>query len=157
ELTLLQFLEEVRVEKGEHFLGDVASLLIDDWVREIDSGVQIWTEPSLSRRMDLLIAAKSVILRYIGNDKRYIEIYENLCSIQKLQETYSMYVITPQLKSREWRDAALRNFIVREERSLLEVIVFSGILRMSRDEASRLSIKLAIDSGNSMGTLTIVR
>ncbi|KAK6749198.1 hypothetical protein RB195_001663 [Necator americanus] len=68
-----------------------------------------------------------------------------------------MYVITPQLESREWRDAALRNFIVREERSLLEVIVFSGILRMSRDEASRLSIKLAIDSGNSMGTLTIVR
>ncbi|KAK6749176.1 hypothetical protein RB195_001645 [Necator americanus] len=157
ELTLLQFLEEVRVEKGEHFLGDVASLLIDDWVREIDSGVQIWTEPSLSRRMDLLITAKSVILRYIGNDKRYIEIYENLCSIQKLQETYSMYVITPQLENREWRDAALRNFIVREERSLLEVIVFSGILRMSRDEASRLSIKLAIDSGNSMGTLTIVR
>ncbi|ETN81760.1 hypothetical protein NECAME_02050 [Necator americanus] len=38
-----------------------------------------------------------------------------------------------------------------------KVIVFSGILRMSRDEASRLSIKLAIDSGNSMGTLTIVR
>lgn len=87
-----------------------------------------------------------------------------------------MYVITPQLENKDWRDTALKNFIVREERSLLEVaerkhfaswnvgckeslqvIAFSGILRMSRDEASRLSIKLAVDSGNPLGTLTIVR
>ncbi|EYB89297.1 hypothetical protein Y032_0233g3084 [Ancylostoma ceylanicum] len=157
ELTVLQFLEELRAEKGEKFLFDVASRLIGDWQREIDSGIVVWTEASVARRMGLITATKSVILRFMPNNDRYMGMYENLCSIQKLQETYNMYVTTPQLENKDWRDGALKNFIVREERSLLEVIAFSGVLRMSRDEASRLSIKLAVDSGNPIGALTIVR
>ncbi|RCN41464.1 hypothetical protein ANCCAN_12573 [Ancylostoma caninum] len=157
ELTVLQFLEELRADKGEKFLFDVASRVIDDWQREIDSAIVVWTEASVARRMGLITATKSVILRFMPNNDRYMEMYENLCSIQKLQETYNMYVTTPQLENKEWRDGALKNFIVREERSLLEVIAFSGVLRMSRDEASRLSIKLAVDSGNPLGALTIVR
>ncbi|VDM71057.1 unnamed protein product [Strongylus vulgaris] len=155
--TVLQFLEEVRTEKGEQFLIEVASRLVDDWKRQVDSAVGLWTETSKTKRIKLLTATKSVILRFMSNDRHYMEVYENLCSIQKLQENYNMYVITPQLESKEWRDASLKEFIVRDERSLLEVISFSSLLRMTRDEASRLSIKLAVDSGNPLGTLTIVR
>ncbi|VDK66637.1 unnamed protein product [Cylicostephanus goldi] len=100
----------------------------------------------------------------MGKDEHYMEIYETLCSIQKLQENHNMYVISPQLENKEWRNASLKDYIVREERTLLEikrksivqVIAFSRLLRMTRDEASRLSIKLAIDSGNPLGTLTII-
>ncbi|KHJ90284.1 hypothetical protein OESDEN_09875 [Oesophagostomum dentatum] len=157
ELSVVNFLEELRADKGDKLVSEVASRLVDDWQRQVDSVVEAWTEDSVARRVGLISSAKSVILRFLNGDERYMETYENLCSIQKLQEKFNMYVITPQLESKEWRAATLKNFIVREERSLLEVVAFSGILRMSRDEASRLSIKLAIDSGNTLGTLTIVR
>ncbi|KAK6035255.1 hypothetical protein COOONC_27240 [Cooperia oncophora] len=86
-----------------------------------------------------------------------MELYQQLSSIEILQDRYNMYVTTPQLDMKEWREATLKNFIEREERSLLDVFAFSRTLGMSRDEASRLAIKLAIDSGNTMGALTIIR
>ncbi|VDO31147.1 unnamed protein product [Haemonchus placei] len=135
DLTVVQFLNELGLGKGEKFLSDVASCLVDSWIKEIDSAVTIWTE------------VKWFFAHYHGQ----------YCDLIEVQECYNMYVTTPQLDTKEWREATLKNFIEREERSLQEVFAFSRTLGMSRDEASRLAIKLAIDSGNTMGTLTIIR
>ncbi|KAK6051390.1 hypothetical protein COOONC_11105, partial [Cooperia oncophora] len=157
ELTVLQFLDELRADKGDQFLSDVASHLVDGWIKEIDSAVTIWTEVSVAQRKRLVASASSVILRFLNKDPHYMELYQQLSSIEILQDRYNMYVTTPQLDMKEWREATLKNFIEREERSLLDVFAFSRTLGMSRDEASRLAIKLAIDSGNTMGALTIIR
>lgn len=157
ELSVTHFLEEVRGDKGDQFLHDLGSRLVDGWIREIDSAVCIWTEAAITKRRSLLISANSVILRFLGHDDKYMQLYERLRSIEKLQETYNMYVSTAQLESKDWRDATLKRFIERDERSLIDIFTFSRILGMSRDEASRLAIKLAIDSGNPVGALTIVR
>ncbi|KAK5968139.1 hypothetical protein GCK32_003275 [Trichostrongylus colubriformis] len=157
DLTVLQFLDEVRADKGDQFLSDVASCLVDAMIKEIDSAVSIWTEVSVAQRKQLVVSASSVILRFMNQDPHYMRLYQQLRSIETLQESYNLYATTPQLDMQEWREATLKNFIEREERSLLEVFAFSRILGMSRDEASRLTIKLGIDSGNTMGTLTIIR
>ncbi|VDO88206.1 unnamed protein product [Heligmosomoides polygyrus] len=156
ELSVTHFLEEVRGDKGDQFLHDLGSRLVDGWIREIDSAVCIWTEAAITKRRSLLISANSVILRFLGHDDKYMQLYERLRSIEKLQETYNMYVSTAQLESKDWRDATLKRFIERDERSLIDIFTFSRILGMSRDEASRLAIKLAIDSGNPVGALTIM-
>ncbi|XGW10553.1 hypothetical protein V3C99_012225 [Haemonchus contortus] len=157
DLTVVQFLNELGLDKGDKFLNDVASCLVDSWIKEIDSAVTIWTEASVAQRKRLLVSTISVILRFMNKDAHYMHLYQRLKSIETLQERYNMYVTTPQLDNKEWREATLKNFIEREERSLQEVFAFSRTLGMSRDEASRLAIKLAIDSGNTMGTLTIIR
>ncbi|VDM58778.1 unnamed protein product [Angiostrongylus costaricensis] len=157
DLTLCQFLENLRADRGSEVLDDVVSQLIDTWKAKIDSAIIAWTESAVTQRIRLIAAAESVILRFMSGDSYYMEVYEHLCSIRKLQEDHGMYVITKQLENKKWREDALKNFIVNKERSLLDIFSFSNILRMSRDEASCLSIKLAVESGNSMGAITVIR
>uniref|UniRef100_A0A0K0DF05 Rod_C domain-containing protein n=1 Tax=Angiostrongylus cantonensis TaxID=6313 RepID=A0A0K0DF05_ANGCA len=157
DLTLCQFLENLRADRGSEVLDDVVSKLIDTWKAKIDSAIIVWTESAVAQRIRLIAAAESVILRFMSGDSYYMEVYEHLCSIRKLQEDHGMYVITKQLENKKWREDALKNFIVNKERSLLDIFSFSNMLGMSRDEASCLSIKLAVESGNSMGAITVIR
>ncbi|VDL81706.1 unnamed protein product [Nippostrongylus brasiliensis] len=157
ELSVVQFLEEVQADKGEQVLRSLACRLVDGWVREIDTAVFIWTEESIAKRRRLISYAISVILRFMNQDPTYMQLYEQLRSIERLQENHNMFVTTAHLDSKQWRCATLKRYIEKQERSLTEIMAFSRVLGMTRDEASRLSIKLAIDSGNAIGTLTIIR
>ncbi|WKY03407.1 hypothetical protein Q1695_004836 [Nippostrongylus brasiliensis] len=157
ELSVVQFLEEVQADKGEQVLRSLACRLVDGWAREIDTAVFIWTEESIAKRRRLISSAISVILRFMNQDPTYMQLYEQLRSIERLQENHNMFVTTAHLDSKQWRWATLKRYIEKQERSLTEIMAFSRVLGMTRDEASRLSIKLAIDSGNAIGTLTIIR
>ncbi|KAJ1352879.1 hypothetical protein KIN20_009370 [Parelaphostrongylus tenuis] len=154
--TVLQFLENLRAEKGDVF-DDIVSELIDTWKRKIDSSSIIWTESAITQRMHLIETVQSVILHFMNGNSYYMEFYYQLSSIRQLQERHSMYVVTKQLEFKDWKESTLKNFILCEERSLHDIYSFSKVLGMSRDEASCLSIKLAVDSGNSMGALTVIR
>uniref|UniRef100_A0A1I7WWH1 ERAP1_C domain-containing protein n=1 Tax=Heterorhabditis bacteriophora TaxID=37862 RepID=A0A1I7WWH1_HETBA len=152
-----RFIERMMSDCNESNTMTIICLLTDAFVSDINSMVVFEDKEHIDERLHKLSSAESLIVRFLMKNEFYVDLYRDLCAVRKLQENYNMWITCTHLKNRKWKEQTLKEFMVRDERSLGEVYSFASALRLNRDESTQIAIKLAIDAGNSMGALTIIR